>query len=426
MKLKTLACLTLIAFAASFASAKSPSSTSLVRSGASRSNDLIDWAQFNFDPAHDGYNPYETILNPANVGNITLKWSYAPAEGRVEVAPAVVNGVVYFATGYYPLSSGSTNPSDFNAIYAINADTGEFIWKYGIDTPSFGSPAVANGVVYVITGDYLHALDAVTGALIWQYEVYGSNYSSPTVANGIVYIASSDRHVYALNATTGAPIWSYATAGGIYVSPAVANGVLYVSSGPGIVYALNADTGALVWKKQFGNTIGPSPTLSGTQGGQAVANGVLYVEIQRKASTYDLYALDAGTGAPLWRAPVGGVTPAVAGGVVYVASGGLASALDASTGVLIWQSALTGGARSAVVANGVVYVGGWYPTGDNTGYGTIDALDASTGTMLWNYQSSRSGGYDIFPTPVVVNGTIYGSLISSGGNEVGAWGLPNQ
>ncbi len=417
MKLKTLASLILVILTASFASAQRKSSTP----------SLVDWTQFNFDPAHDGYNPYETVLNPANVGNITLKWSYAPAESRVEGQPAVVDGTVYFATSLYCCSLGKFAPADTNAVYALKADTGEFIWKYGIDAPSFGSPAVANGVVYVTSGLYVYALDASTGAPMWSYATAAQIYSSPTVANGMVYIASTDKHVYALNAATGAPIWSYATAGGIYTSPAVANGMLYVSSGPSVVYALNAGTGALVWVKHFGNTIGPSRTLSGTRGGQTVANGVLYVEIQRnRFSTYDLYALDAGTGALLWRAPVGGVTPAVANGVVYVASGGLASALDASTGVLIWQSATDGGARSASVANGVVYVGGWYPTGDNTGYGIIDALDASTGTMLWNYQSPITGGYGSFPTPAVVNGMIYGSLISSDGNGVGAWGLPSQ
>ena len=35
--------------------------------------------------------------------------------------------------------------------------------------------------------------------------------SSPAVANGVVYIGSGDGNVYALNASTGAKLWSYAT-----------------------------------------------------------------------------------------------------------------------------------------------------------------------------------------------------------------------
>src|SRR4029450_11617228 len=33
-----------------------------------------DWTLFRFDPAHHGVNPNETILSPANVGGLTVKW----------------------------------------------------------------------------------------------------------------------------------------------------------------------------------------------------------------------------------------------------------------------------------------------------------------------------------------------------------------
>ena len=61
--------------------------------------------------------------------------------------------------------------------------------------------------------------------------------SSPAVANGVVYIGSGDYNVYALNASTGVKLWSYATGAGVYSSPAVANGVVYVGSLDNNVYA---------------------------------------------------------------------------------------------------------------------------------------------------------------------------------------------
>src|SRR5438105_3675813 len=61
--------------------------------------------------------------------------------------------------------------------------------------------------------------------------------SSPAVANGVVYIGSGDHKVYALNATTGAKLWSYTTGGEGGSSPAVVNGVVYIGSGGGNVYA---------------------------------------------------------------------------------------------------------------------------------------------------------------------------------------------
>ncbi len=421
MKLKALTCFALITLVGSFALAQqSPSSPGLLHSGS-----LVDWPQFHFDPGLSGYNPYETILSPANVGSVTLKWSYAPAEGRVEGQPAVVGGVMYFATSFYPfLSSDKPLQDPLDAIYALNADTGALIWKYGLEGPVFGSPAVANGLVYVSGVDHLFALDAGTGVLIWQYALTNqSQYCSPTIVNNIVYFTSGSR-VLALNATNGTLLWDYATEGANPNPPAVANGVVYVNAGAGTVYALNATTGALVWNKQLGSTIGPSPSLGGTLAGQAVANGVLYVGIKRKLS-YDLYALDAGTGAILWRQALASLyleTPAVANGVVYVVSGETVYALNATTGAVVWQ--VQGDGNSPVVANGVVYTGTWIGTGEGTGYGVITAFDASTGAALWNYQSSRSAGYDFFPTPAVVNGVIYGSQIGNQGT-VGAWSLPN-
>jgi outer membrane protein assembly factor BamB len=61
--------------------------------------------------------------------------------------------------------------------------------------------------------------------------------SSPAVANGVIYIGSGDGNVYALNARTGAKLWSYPTGNFVDSSPAVANGVIYVGSTDGNVYA---------------------------------------------------------------------------------------------------------------------------------------------------------------------------------------------
>ncbi len=63
---------------------------------------------------------------------------------------------------------------------------------------SVSSPAVANGVVYVGSSDYnLYALDASTGAFLWKYAAENVIRSSPAVANGMVYVASDDGNVYA-------------------------------------------------------------------------------------------------------------------------------------------------------------------------------------------------------------------------------------
>jgi outer membrane protein assembly factor BamB len=171
-------------------------------------------------------------------------------------------------------------------------------------------------------------------------------------------------------------------------SAAVVNGVVYIGSGDFNVYALNASTGAKLWSYQSLGRVLDSP---------AVANGVVYFG----SDDSNVYALNASTGAKLWSYATGGPvesSPAVANGVAYVGNRpGKIYALNAATGATLW-SYTTGGSQlisSPAVTNGVVYVG----SDDNNVY----ALNASTGTKLWSF---TTGGY-VASSPTVANGVVY-------------------
>src|SRR4026208_996825 len=63
-------------------------------------------------------------------------------------------------------------------------------WTFKTDGPIIGSPAVANGVVYIGSTDgNLYALDQETGKQKWKFKTFASRQvtSSPTIANGLVY-----------------------------------------------------------------------------------------------------------------------------------------------------------------------------------------------------------------------------------------------
>jgi outer membrane protein assembly factor BamB len=139
------------------------------------------------------------------------------------------------------------------------------LWSYVAGGQS--SPAVANGAVFIGSGNSVYALDATSGTLQWSYATGSTIESSPAVANGSVYIGSDDGNLYSLNASTGALQWSYAAgSNAYYCSPAVANGVVYGGAYNSSVYALDASTGALLWSND-----------ALTEASPTVANGVLYV-----------------------------------------------------------------------------------------------------------------------------------------------------
>jgi polyvinyl alcohol dehydrogenase (cytochrome) len=78
---------------------------------------------------------------------------------------------------------------------------------------------------------------------------------------------------------------------------------------------------------------------------------------------------------------------------------GFWSALDVSTGTVIWQTAdpTTGAtdAGSLSVANGVLYAG--------SSSGFMYALDAATGKILWSFASGGS----VVDGPSIVDGVLY-------------------
>ena len=362
---------------------------------------LTDWPQFHFDVQHTGFNPYETILSPETVGNLTTRWKYTMG-GQVDGSPTVANGVVY----------ASSSNQEVNHFYALDASTGALLWKLPMWVWWRAPAAVVKGVVYVgscESSSYLWALNADSGAVLWKYPLTCVS-TSPTVVNGVVYVGSSN-NIYALNADTGATLWEYITGDSVQSSPAVSNGVVYVGSRDYNLYALDAATGALLWKYATGGGVDSSP---------AVANGVVYVG----SDDWNLYALNASTGALIWKYTTAGWldSPAVADGVIYVGSAesyfnGNLYALDAGTGELLWKYVPGGNFDSSpAVANGVIYIGSEEPDYNSCVY----AIHAGTGALLWKYSS---GDYYIASSPAVVNGMLY---VGSYDGNFYAFGLPKQ
>src|SRR5215471_1523390 len=87
-------------------------------SSAAATSSPADWTQFLRDNMQR-WNPYETALGVGNVGDLQLKWKDRIGQdpGLIGSSPAVANGVVYIGSG------------DHN-IYALNASTGAKLWSF--------------------------------------------------------------------------------------------------------------------------------------------------------------------------------------------------------------------------------------------------------------------------------------------------------
>lgn len=295
-------------------------------------------------------------------------------------------------------------------------------WQFKTDGPIVGSPAVVNGAVYIGSSDgTFYAVDEETGKVKWKKNTPGEVNSSPAVADGTVYVLDMRGIMHAYNAETGDQKWYFMTeferrfqanrlhgyppvqqtmpdSWDLYLSsPAIANGKVYFGSGDGNVYALDAESGALLWKAATGDVVHASP---------AIANGVVYI------GSWDsnFYALDAETGTEKWRFkatedPVihnqqGFQSSAtVAEGVVYVGCrDGHVYALDAANGRKKWDYST---AKSWVNATAAVRDGSLY-SGTSDG-SRFFILDAKTGRLKFNFVA----GGQVFSSPAIAGDLVY-------------------
>jgi alcohol dehydrogenase (cytochrome c) len=206
------------------------------------------------------------------------------------------------------------------------------------------------------------------------------------------------------------------------------NGIVYLQDLSDSVYAVNLKTGKQIWKYKV------PPTDSNGEGpnGVTLVDGTIYGNTNTSA-----FALQAATGEQLWKTaglanPSGShfdgqglnIAPQVVDGKVFLsdsgeAHGGIAYALDASTGKILWkfQETKDPGQRSVggplgtggawgtpVVENGLVYFGIANPyrsynqatkTPNKVLYNdSTVALNENTGKLKWYYQAVPNDFYD--------------------------------
>jgi outer membrane protein assembly factor BamB len=185
------------------------------------------------------------------------------------------------------------------------------------------------------------------------------------------------------NAPTLGLKWSLTTGNSVVASAAVVNGVAYVGSWDGFEYALNASSGAIIWKTSLGITTNPNcsyPVTAGVTSGATVVGGVVYVG----GGDSFWYALDANTGAILWKVFTGDnsvagahynwSSPLIYNGFAYI---GIASNCD---NPLVQGQLLQVNLTTHAVTNTAVFV----PNGGQVGGGvwTSPAVDAATNTVF--------------------------------------------
>lgn len=265
-------------------------------------------------------------------------------------------------------------------------------------------------------------VDPANLRLAWSHRTPGTFLTgSPVVADGVVYAATRDEDgegrstVRAVDFRTGRTLWEHRTRISVHGTIAVSDGAVYAQDLRSNLYALDADSGALLWRREPAASQDPAVNQRtyGYYGVTAAQGKVFWTHQDRlgTASRGSLSALDPKTGKTLWESPMTGSTmsdgtPVVADGRVYVGNetADRMLAYDVGTGERLWQSTSTLGGWQDGIPT---FADGRVFIGSNN---RMVARDAVTGQNLWTYRSPGTSNIPGNATPAsaaVADGTVY-------------------
>lgn len=317
--------------------------------------------------------PQFDLVSPVPKNAIQPIWTFNCAD-EIRGSAQFANGIVYF--GSYD-----------NHLYAVNAESGNEVWKYPTEGGIVSRPAVMGDSVFVGSEDNrLHVVSTRSGSLQWTYYTKGPVRSSPFIAHGHIFIGSDDMSIHAVNINGGRGIWQIETIAEIRSTPFVTQEEVYAGNESGEFYCMDF-RGGIKWRYKAKRAITSSATVAD--------NLVLFSSLD----SY-LYALDAKSGYLVWRFKMdkGSISsPFIADGLVYVGSiDGNIYCVNLNNAKEMWrfqtEHQVTG---SPIVLEDALYCG--------SVDGHLYCIDSQTGKMRWKFKT----GQPITGTPAADDDMIF-------------------
>lgn len=273
-----------------------------------------EWAQAG-GSASKSYGHLALAENPSRVWTAQIAGS--SNRERLAAAP-VIGGDKLFAEG----TDGTIN--------AFDRKTGARIWTHADrdltkdQAPSAfgGGVSYDNGRLYATNGvGEVSALDADTGEVLWKVTPAGPLRGSPTIAFGQIFVMTQDNQIIALKTEDGSLVWDEsgsATQSGVFgvAAPAAGQGTVIAGYSSGELTAYRYENGRTLWsdalaRTNISTTVG---SITDIDADPIIDSGRVYALGQGgRMAAYELV-----TGQRIWELNLAGIsTPAVAGEWIF-------------------------------------------------------------------------------------------------------------
>jgi len=275
-----------------------------------------------------------------------------------------------------------------------------------------GGVAVADGRVYMSSGfGVVAALDAVTGEQIWRKRTRTPMHSAPVVSDGRMFVVSDDNELFAFDADTGAVLWTYQ---GIVEtarmltspSPAVVEDVVVAPFSSGEIVALRVQNGTVLWQDALSarGNLTPLATLNDIASGPVVVDGYVFASSQSGSFA----AFDLRTGQRVWSQPAGALSfPMVTGDFIYTATTeGELVCMSKADGTVVWLTQLQGFKKQKARKKRISWAGP-VMAGERLvlmgSHGEAVEVNPYTGEIIRSYKLAGN----VYVAPIVANDTVY-------------------
>jgi outer membrane protein assembly factor BamB len=297
-----------------------------------------EWAQAG-GAASKSYGHLALAANPAKVW--TAKVAGSTNRMRLAASPVVGGGKV-FAEG----TDG--------VIIAFDKNTGAKLWTRPDDdltkdqAPSAfgGGVSYEDGKLYATNGvGEVKALNADTGEVLWKVKPAGPLRGSPTIAFGQLFVMTQDNQLISLNTNDGSLVWDESgsnTQSGVFgvAAPAAGQGTIVAGYSSGELTAYRYENGRSLWsdalaRTNISTTVG---TITDIDADPIIDSGRVYALGQGgRMAAYELV-----TGQRIWELNLAGIsTPAIAGEWIFtLTDDARLLAIARSSGRVRWVSQL--------------------------------------------------------------------------------------